>query len=114
MSDKIKWLVHLFFSLLLFLLFSVLGFLAYVLDSGLELGNKLNHVWHGKLIHAEPPGILEDKVGSDIFITSVQSGGKELFFLSLNKEPQQVLNDFSVIGLSGGVNGITVHFIFFR
>ena len=114
MSDKIEWLIHLFFSLLLFLLFSVLGLLAYVLDSGLELGNKLNHVGHGKLIHTKPPGILEDKVGSDIFITSVQCGGKELFFLSLNEEPQQVLNDLSVIGLPGGVDGITVHFIFFR
>jgi hypothetical protein len=97
MSDEIQWLVHLFFSLLLFLLLSVFCLLAYMLDSSLQLRHQLDHVGHGKLIHAKPPCVFQHKVGSDVLITGVQRGGKELFLFSLDKEPQEILNNFSVI-----------------
>jgi hypothetical protein len=113
MGHEVKWLIHLFLCLLFFLLFSVFSLLADMFDSGLEFRHELNHVGHGEFIHAEPPSVLEDKVGSDVFVTGVEGGGKELFFLSFDKEFKEILNYLGVIGFSGSFDRVFVHFVFF-
>jgi hypothetical protein len=113
MGYEIKRLVHLFLCLLFFLLFSVFGLLVDVFDSGLEFRNELNHVGHGKLVHSESPGILEDQVWSDVLVTCVKSGGEEFLFFSLDEEFEEVFDDLHVIGFSGGFDGVLVHFVLF-
>lgn len=113
MSNEIEWLVHFFFGLLFFLLFSVFSLFVDMFDSGLEFRDELDHVRHGEFVHSESPGILENQVGSDVLVASVKSGSEEFFFFSFDEESQQIFNDFGVVGFSGGFDGVSVHFVFF-
>lgn len=89
----------------------VLQGLLQLVDLGGVLADELDHVRHGKVHHLALPSQLQHDVGADQVVASEQGSGEAVRVLGLHKVSQQVLGDFSVVRLGGGLDGFLIELV---
>lgn len=69
---------------------------------------------HHEIIHVESPSVFESKIRLNVFVASVKSSSKVLFFFSLHEEFKQLLDNLLVVSFLSSLNSISEDLILLR